>query len=97
MSEHTSEPDDIFLLAASRGGVGSTVNQGDQNAHKKPVVQLVVPTEYSGDDGLVVVDKQHFIRVTNPRQYRGRCPNLIGAVTTHWGRGCGDDSCANQQ
>ena len=85
MSEHTSEPDDILLLTASRGGGGRTVNQWDQNAPKKPVEQLVVATEYSGDGGLIVVDKDNFIRVTNPGQYRGKCPNLIGAVATHQG------------
>ena len=85
MSEHTSAPDGTLLLAASRGGGRRTVNQGDQNAPKKPVEQLVVATEYVEDGGLAGVDKEDCIRVTNPGQYRGRCPNLIGAVDTQGG------------
>ena len=82
MSEHTSEPDDILLLTAPRGGGGRTVNQWDQNGPKEPVDQLCVSTEYSGDGGLAVVDKEHFIRVRKSWTVPWYCrrPNLIGGV-----------------
>ena len=39
------------------------MNQWDQNGPKEPVEQLWVATEYGGDGGLALVDKEDLIRV----------------------------------
>ena len=51
-------------------------NQWDQNGPKEPVEQLCVSTEYGGDGGLAVVDKDNFIRV------RKILDSTVGGVPT---------------